>query len=372
MTPKYKIPLVNPMLKNNELKYVSQAVKSGWISSQGKYVAQFEKKFQRFVSSNYSLAVSSGTTALQLALASIGIKKDDEVIVPNLTFASPVNTIVHSGAKPILCDVDLETYCLNEELIRKKITSKTKAIIIVHLYGYPVFMKNIMKLCKRKNIFIIEDCAEALGSYSKNKHVGTFGDIGTFSFFSNKTVTTGEGGMIIFKNKKFYKEAKILRDHGMSKVKKYWHEKIGYNYRMTNLQAAIGVAQMEKVNILIKKKCKMGNIYKKYLKNLNLIKLPPERKNSKNSYWLYSIRLAGKLINKKEILMKRLEKKGIETRNCFYPINIMPAYKDLKTKDSFKNSKLLSKMTICLPSSCDLNDSQIKNVAKIIKNFVKS
>ncbi len=362
-----KISLVQNKFDGNEIKYVTKSIKTGWVSSQGPYIKNFEDRFKKFIRINHALAVSNGTVALQLALASLGIKKNDEIIVPNLTFVSPVNAILHSGARPILCDVDPQTYCINYDLLEKKITKRTKAIIIVHLYGYPVNLTKILKL-KKKNIFIIEDCAEALGSYIKNKHVGTFGDIGTFSFFANKTITTGEGGMLIFKNNLIYKKAKLLRDHGMSSKRKYWHLKVGFNFRITNLQAALGVAQLEKIKFFLKKKYFIGSIYKKFLNSNNNIQLPINNKKITNSFWNYPIKLINKLKYKRNQLILILKKNGIESRKAFYPISKMPVYNLLKKKN-LDNSNKIYKEILCLPSGIHINYSDVRNICKIINKF---
>jgi perosamine synthetase len=362
-----KISLVQNNFDGNELKYVTRAIKTGWVSSQGPYIKNFENRFKKFIGTSYALAVSNGTVALQLALASLGIKKNDEIIVPNLTFASPVNAILHSGARPILCDIDPKSYCVNYELLKKKITKRTKAIIIVHLYGYPVDLTRILEL-KKKNIFIIEDCAESLGSYIKNKHVGTFGDIGTFSFFANKTITTGEGGMLTFKNSLIYKKAKLLRDHGMSAKRKYWHLEVGFNFRITNLQAALGLAQLEKIKSFLKKKYFIGDVYKKYLCLNNNIQLPINNKVVINSFWNYPIRLINKLKYKRNQLISILNKNKIESRKAFYPINKMPAYHFLKEKN-LKNSNKIYKEILCLPSGIHINHDDVRKICKIINKF---
>ena len=200
------------------------------------------------------MATSSGTAALQLALSVLKLKKKDEVIVPDFTFVAPINTILHSGAKPVLADIESKTLCISLDSIKKLVNKNTKAVIIVHLYGNTPEIKKIVKFCKKKKIKIIEDCAEAFGTTFNKKHVGKFGDIGTFSFFGNKTITTGEGGILLFKKKEHYQLAMKLRNHGMNSIKKYWHDEVGYNFRMTNMQAAIGLAQLEQANFFVKKK----------------------------------------------------------------------------------------------------------------------
>ena len=230
------IPILSPSLNGNELNYLNDCITTNWISSKGKYVSKFENIFEVLHPNYYALAVSNGTTALHLALVAMGIKDGDEVIVPDSTFVATINAVLYCNATPVICEINNKTWCIDDNEIKSLITSKTKAIIPVHLYGQPANMKEIMKIANDNNLFVLEDCAEAIGSKIGNKRVGTYGDCSTFSFYGNKTITTGEGGMIIFKNKKHYELGKLLRDHGMSNKKRYWHEMVGFNYRMTNFK----------------------------------------------------------------------------------------------------------------------------------------
>ena len=251
-----KINIYETFLKGNETNYVMNCLRTNWISSTGKYVTLFEKKFSQLFKTKYSLSLSSGTSGLHLAMKTLNIGIGDEVIVPNVTFAATVNSIINSGAKPVFVDIEKTTYNLNPNKILKKITKKTKAIICVHLYGQPCEMDQISKIAK-KRLYLVEDCAEALGSKYNGKFVSYFGDISVFSFFGNKTITTGEGGMLVTNKKDLFNKAKSLRDHGMDEKKKYWHNDVGFNYRMTNMQAAIGLAQLENVNDIIKEKFRL-------------------------------------------------------------------------------------------------------------------
>lgn len=366
-----KISLIKPDLKGNELKYLTRCINTGWVSSQGEYINKFENGFSKFTKLKNALAVSNGTVALQLAITTFNIGRGDEVIVPDLTFASPVNAIIHSGAKPVLVDVKKNTFCIDENKIESAITKKTKAIIIVHLYGHPAEMSKIVRICKRKKIILIEDCAEALGSKYKNKHVGSFGDVGTFSFFGNKTITTGEGGIVCFKNKKFKEKANILRDHGMSKKTKYWHLEIGYNFRMTNLQAAIGTAQFERAAMFLKKKFFIAKNYKKYLQSEKDLKIPKSYGPVVNSYWLYTLTLKGKLKLHRDKIINYLWLNGIESRKVFYPISKMPIYKSYVKKNNLQNSQEIHDSSLSLPSS-GISLKQIKNICFLIKRYIKN
>ena len=367
-----KIPVSEPQFLGNESIYLNDCINSGWISSGGKYVKLFEKAFSNFIGSKYTLSTTSGTTALHLALASLGIGKNDEVILPNLTFISPVNAAIYLGAKPVLVDVDENNLCLDPKKIEKVINKKTKAIVLVYLYGHGCDIKKIIKIAKKYNIFLIEDCAEGMGTYCNNRHVGNFGDASTFSFFGNKTITTGEGGMICFKKRKFYEVAKKLRDHGMNLKKKYWHDFVGFNYRMTNLQAAVGLAQMERLKFFLTQKKEMAKKYRHYLKGNDKLHFSKNFKNTKSSYWLYYIRLKNKISNARDKIINILLKNGIEARNCFYPINIMKPYKKYHSKkNNLDTSIKLSKSIIALPSSVNLGDKEIKDICANLKMVLK-
>ena len=364
------ISLAKPELSGNEIKYLNDCIKTGWISSNGLFVKKFQDKFSKYTKIKNCLAVSNGTTALHLALKTIGITSNDEVIVPNLTFASPVNTIIHCGGKPVFVDVKENTYCINDELIEKKITKKTKAIIVVHLYGHPANLNKIVKLAKKYKLYLIEDCAEALGSFFEGKHVGNFGDIATFSFFGNKLITTGEGGMIGFKSKILREKAEILKDHGMSKKLKYWHTEVGFNFRLTNIQSAIGLAQMERIEWFLNNRLTLVKNYNTILKNLDFIELPGEYGKVKNSYWLYTIRLKNSYFKFKDKLLKYLVSNKIEARPIFYPMHLMPPYKKfIKKKNKFPVSLKLFNSSISLPSAFDVTKKDIKKIFELLKSF---
>jgi len=369
-----QLPQAEPSFKGNELKYVSEAIKSGWISSVGKYVNIFQKKFSFFVKNKYCLATSSGTTAIQLALATLKLKPQDEIIVPDYTFVSPINSVILCKAKPVLVDVDYNNCCLDVKKVKKLINKKTRVIIAVHLYGHPADIISLKKLCKKYNIVIIEDCAEALGTYIGKKHVGSFGEFGTFSFFANKTITTGEGGMVVFNKKEHYNLAKSLRDHGMSKNTRYWHDFVGFNYRITNIQAAIGLAQLEKFDEILKKKIKIFEHYKKQLMINYFFDLAREKKGTTNCHWLVYLKL--KNFAKSEYkkirikLIKFLKKNGVECRTGFFAANLMPIYKKYVSKKiTYENSRLLSHTLLTLPSSTTLDINEIKLISNLINSF---
>jgi perosamine synthetase len=359
----HRTPIMQPLLNGNELAYISDCIKTGWISSQGSYVKRFEKEFAEFCGAQYGVAVSNGTVALHLALAALDIKAGDEVIVPDLTFAASVNAIIYTGATPVIVDVDKTTWTISLTDIEKNITPRTKAIMPVHLYGHAAHMDEVMALAKKHNLLVVEDAAEAIGGKYKSRHVGVFGDAATFSFFGNKTITTGEGGMVFFKDKKAYEKAVVLRDHGMSKEKKYWHEYVGFNYRMTNLQAAIGCAQLERINEFIEAKRKLADFYNKVLTETGCFILPPQESWAVNGYWLYTAILKENVNISRDMLMEKMLKNGVETRPAFYPLHQMPPYKNYPSNSSFQNSTYISAQGISFPSSVNITQEELDNIA---------
>lgn len=366
-----RISVASPLLNGNELAYVTDCIKTSWISSQGKYVREFESLFEDYHEGRKSLAVSNGTVALHLALEALEITTGDEVLVPNLTFAASVNSIIYTGATPVLVDVDPDTWNIDMKKAEALITSRTKAIMPVHLYGLPCDMDAVCSVAKKHNLFIIEDCAEALGSYYKNKPTGTFGDVATYSFFGNKTITTGEGGMVVFKDEAIAERAAMLRDHGMQKSRRYWHAEVGYNYRLTNIQAAIGVAQFERLDEFVSAKRKIAQSYNEVLANIPYFQIPVEPEEIKNSYWLYTFMVKPSSPFKRDELIEYLNVKGIETRPVFFPMHIMPPYTTFGKKENLEVSIELSDCGISFPSSVNLSEGEIIHICNEVKNFVK-
>jgi len=363
----YKIRLYDPSIGAQEKKNVLDCLNSNWISSKGKYINKFEKKFANFLKIKHAISVVNGTTALHLALLALKIKKNDEVIVPSFTYIAPVNAIKYIGAKVKFIDSKLSTWQLDESKLEGLITKKTKAVIVPHLYGQINDIEKIKYICKKKKIYIIEDCAEAFGCYYKNKHVGTYGDVSTFSFFGSKTITTGEGGMVVTNNKKIADLIYKLKTVAVVKNKNYWHDMVGYNYRMTNICAAIGLAQINKAKKIIKNKIKIFHLYRKYL-NLKKIKMNNETIYTKSSFWLLTIFLQSK--KKRNLLIKLLTKHKIETRTTFNPIHKMPMYFNRNYKNLFPNSEILSDTGLSLPSGSNLSDKEIKKICSLINQFI--
>jgi perosamine synthetase len=369
---KLKIPVAEPSIGEEELKFVSEAVRSGWVSSKGKFIEEFEEKFANYIGAKYAIATSNGTCALHLALTALGVDLKDEVIIPTLTFASVANVVIYNGSKPVPIDSHPQYWCINSEKIENKINKRTKAIMPVHLYGHPCDMETIMKIAEDHNLYIIEDCAEAHGAKHKGKRVGSFGDIACFSFYGNKIITTGEGGMCLTNDEELAGKMRILRDHGMKPDKRYWHEVVGFNYRMTNLQAALGVAQLEKIDVFIRRKREIAETYNSLLEDVKGVTLPPEMPWAKNVYWLYSI-----LVDEKEFgisrdkLMIDLAKNGVEARRFFYPIHTMPLYSKYACGDTFDVADRLSSCGINLPSSVKLKKEEIGEITQLVSNAQK-
>lgn len=364
------ISISSPVLSGNELAYVTDCLRTNWISSQGKYVKQFESMFSEIHSGFNSLAVSNGTVALHLALEALNIGEGDEVIVPDLTFVASINAIIYTGATPVLADIDSQSLNIDIKKIISLITNKTKAIMPVHLYGNPCDMDEIMKIAKDHNLFVVEDCAEALGSYYKEKPLGTFGDVATFSFYGNKTITTGEGGMILFKDSKIADRAAMLRDHGMNKTKRYWHEEVGYNYRLTNIQAAIGVAQLERLSEFVAAKRHIAQTYNNCIEKSHYFQLPYEDSDTINSYWLYTVLVKENSPFSRDDVMFYLDQYGIETRPIFYPAHEMPPYKKFGKKENLIISKQVSIAGFSLPSSASLTSADLERVCEVLKKFI--
>jgi perosamine synthetase len=354
------IPIAEPCLGEEELKNVVEAVKRGWISSKGKFIEEFEENFAKYCGRRYGVATSNGTVALHLALKTLRIDKGDEVIIPDLTFVAVANVVTYCNAKPVFVDSHPDYWCMDPEKIEEKITTQTKAIIPVHLYGHPCDMDPLLKVAREHDLYVVEDAAEAHGAEYKGKKVGSFGDISCFSFYGNKIITTGEGGMCLINNEELAEKMRIFRDHGMNPNKRYWYDVIGFNYRMTNLQAAVGVAQLKKLDEFVEKKREIVRWYSEGLEELEekeLITLHPEMSWAKCVYWMYCILVEDKFGMSRDELMKKLEGKEIDTRPFFYPMHVMPPYKN---NEEFPVAEEISRKGINLPSGVSLvkNDTQ--------------
>jgi perosamine synthetase len=369
--PGKRIPVAEPALLGRELEYVTECVTTNWISSQGAFVKRFEAMLGELVGARHVVSCCNGTAALHLALLGQRIGPGDEVIVPDLTFAATINTVVHAGATPVIVDVDRRSWNIDPALVAAAITPRTRAIMPVHLYGQPAAMDALMELAERHGLAVIEDAAEAIGAKHRGKPCGTIGHAGTFSFFSNKVVTTGEGGAVVFHDEAAALRARRMRDHGMSPAKRYWHEEVGYNYRLTNLQAAIGCAQLEQFPNFIARKLAIAARYRERLKNLPGFELATEFEGMSNSYWMIStiIDPARSGVTRDEV-MSRLAEAAIETRPLFYPLHEMPPYKAFAGNRRFPHTDELSARGMSLPSGITLTDPDIDRICTTIERIV--
>lgn len=361
------IPVSEPCLDGNETKYLMDCIQSGWISSLGKYINEFETRFASFCGVKHGVAVSNGTTALHLAMVALGIGPGDEVIVPTLSFIATANAVYYTGAKVVFADSEPLTWNIDPADVARKITPRTKAIIPVHLYGHPANMQPILELAGQHNIFVIEDAAEAHGAFYKGKRVGSLGKVGTFSFYGNKIITTGEGGILTTDDSSLAEKLRFLRDHAMSPEKRYWHTEVGYNYRMTNMQAAVGVAQMERIEEFISKKRHIAEKYAEGLAGISSITLPPEADWARSVYWMYSILLKEDFSLRRDEFLKQLKELGIDNRPFFYPIHQMPPYQGSGT--DFPIADNLSRRGLNLPSAVTLTDSDIARITQTIRKL---
>jgi perosamine synthetase len=359
-----RIPVYQPSLTGNEKKYVNECLDSTWISSKGKFLKEFEEGFARFIDIKHATSVSNGTVAIHLALIALGIGPGDEVIVPTLTYIASVNAIAYTGATPVFVDSLPDTWQLDPNDVKRKITSHTKAVMAVHLYGYPCDMEALVDICKEHHLFLIEDCAEAIGTKFKGKHVGTFGDVATFSFFGNKTITTGEGGMVVTNDHTLYERAVRFKGQGLAMHRQYWHDIIGYNYRMTNICAAIGLAQLEQVQTFIDRKREVAELYQRLLDRQHLT-FHSEGPDVTHSYWMCSV-----LVNEasqRDALRDYLANHSIETRPLFFPVHTMPMYSQKFQRHPVAED--LGWRGINIPSYPSLTDEQVTEIAGIINTF---
>ena len=366
------IPLCIPEIRGNEWKYVKECIDTNWVSSVGSYVNLFEERFNEYVGSKSAIVTMNGTAALQLALVTLGIGEGDEVIVPSLTFISPINTLKYVGAEAVFVDVCRDTFVMDAEKIESLITSKTKAIMPVHIYGHPADMDRIMEIAQKHNLFVIEDATEALGSKYKGKMAGTIGHIGCYSFNGNKLITTGAGGMFVTNNLEYGDRAKFLSTQTkvVTENKAFYHPEVGYNFRMPNLLAAFGVAQLENVEEYLKVKRQSAEYYNELLSGVAGITLSIEKDNVENCFWLYSILVEKEYGITRDALIQKLNEEKIEARPFFMPIHDMPPYKDCRHGD-LSVTKELYELGINLPSSVGLKKDDIEVVCSIIKKYAK-
>jgi len=370
-----EIPLSVPHLNGNEWEYIKECLDTNWVSSAGKYVDKFENDLAEYIGSKKAVATVNGTAAIHIALKILGVEAGDKVLVPALTFIASVNPVAYCGANPIFVDSELDTYNMEPVKLEAKITElinkgqKPKAVIVVHLYGQPAKIKEIAAICDKYDIYLIEDATESLGSKSNEQMTGTFGDIGCFSFNGNKLITTGGGGMLVTDNNQWAEKARYLTTQAKDDAVQFIHNEVGYNYRLTNIQAAMGVAQLEQIDEFIEKKREINNFYYENLNLLDGITVTRELDNVYSNYWLSTI-----LVDENEFgmdsksLYKKLRNEGIMVRPFFKPINEMPMYID--NSFSGENTKKLWEEGICLPSSVNIKREEMVYIIESIKNII--
>lgn len=368
-----------PSITKTEILYANDAIKNGWGPNMNKYSEKFSKYFSKYIGKKFVLNTSHCTAAIHLALIALEIKKGDEIIVPDFTWVASAAPILYVGAKPVFADIDPKTLCLSAETIKKCITKKTKAVIVVDLYGNMPEWDEIIKLCKKYNIKIIEDAAESLGAKYKNKKAGTFGIISVFSFNATKLAMAGQGGCLCTNNKKIYNLAKLHLHHGLNKKttsKYYWSDVLGYQYNWTNIQAAIAYAQMKRINVLIKKKKDIYKNYQNLIGKCSDLILNESKNYTQTTNWISYLNFSKKYKFKKEKLIKELQKYRIDLRPIFYPLSSMPTFKKFvnqkKIKEKNYHSYEISKKGVCLPSGNDLSYKDQVYIVKIIKKTISN
>jgi len=363
------VPVNEPLLNGNEKKYLIQCIDSGWISSDGPFVSEFEKKFASRVNRKHAIAVTNGTTAIDLAIEVLDIRPGDEVIMPTFTIISCILQIIRLGATPVFVDSDSNTWNMDVTQIEKKITKKTKAIMMVHIYGLPVDINPLLEIANRHNIKVIEDAAEMHGQNYFNLPCGSFGDISTFSFYANKNITTGEGGMVVTDSDDLAEKCRSLRNLCFSSEKRFVHTRLGWNMRMTNLQAAVGLAQLERLDEFVAKKRSIGDFYNKAFENISALKLPEKSRDySTNIYWVYGLVIRKNIGLDAAKAMKELLKRKIGTRPFFYPMHSQPYFVELGMfkGETYPVAENLYNRGFYIPSGLALTESQMTQVSNAI------
>jgi perosamine synthetase len=365
-----RISVAQPVLAGNERKYVLDCIDTNWISSIGKYIVAFEEAFAKFCNVKHAIATNNGTTALHLALVGMDLKADEEVIIPTVTYIATANTVRYCNATPVLADVDPKTMNLDPDDIERRITSKTRGIVPVHLYGHPAEMERINQIARKHGLWVVEDAAEAHGAEVMGKRVGGLGTCATFSFFGNKIITTGEGGMVTTNDDELAARLRLFRGQGMDPKRRYWFPVIGYNYRMTNIEAALGLAQMENIDRAIAERARLAGWYDEALADLrSQIVLPEQQPWAKQVYWMYNIFLSDGDAERRDHVMRQLDEAGIETRPVFYPMHVLPPYlEDI----SYPVADVWAQRGINLPTHQALTQTDVERIAASLKRILAS
>ena len=362
------IPIASPTLDGNEKKYVNECLDTTWVSSAGRFITEFEEAFAKVSGTKHVIAANNGTTALHLALVGLGIGPGDEVIVPTLTYIASANAIGYTGATPVFVDSSIDTLNLDPAAVEAAITPRTKAIMPVHLYGHPADMTALNEIAARHNLLVIEDAAEAHGATVNGKPVGSLGDVGVFSFFGNKIVTTGEGGAVTTDDDELAARLRILRGQGMDPARRYWFPIVGYNYRMTNIEAALGLAQLEQFDDFVARRDAIGLRYNELLSGVPDLQLPVERPDCRRVTWCYTVIVSDFDAAERDELMALMAADGIETRPVFYPLHVMPPY---LSSDSYPVAEHLGEAGLSLPTHLNLSDEDLQTVSSSLAKNVE-
>ena len=368
------IPVNQPLLDGNEKRYLLECIETGWISSEGPFVTQFEKLFSRRVDRRYGIAVCNGSAALDAAVAALGLGRGDEVILPAFTIISCAAAIIRAGARPVLTDVDPDSWNMDVRQVERRITANTKAIMVVHIYGLPVDMEPVLDIARLYGLAVIEDAAEMHGQTYKGQPCGSFGDISTFSFYPNKHITTGEGGMILTNDDRLAEECRGLRNLCFQPQKRFVHKRLGWNLRMTNLQAALGLAQLERLDKFVARKRHMGRKYTELFSGVPGIQLPlAQTEYAKNIYWVYGLVLKDEVSFDADEAMRRLQAEGVGTRPFFWPMHEQPILREMGffTDESYPVSERLARRGFYIPSGLALTDSQMERVAEALYKVMR-
>ena len=374
MSSKRIVPVNTPLFIGNEKKYLNDCIDTGWVSSDGSYVKKFEKEFAKYIGVDHGISVCNGSLAIDLAIAALELKEGDEIILPTFTIISCISSIIRLGLNPVLVDCCPETFNMNPDEVIKKISPKTKAIMVVHIYGLPVDIDPIKEIATKNNIKIIEDSAEMHGQTYKSKKCGSMGDISTFSFYANKHITTGEGGMVLTSDEELAEKCKYYRNLCFKAESRFVHDDLGWNYRMSNIQAAVGLAQLECIDEFILKKRDIGKKYQDRLKNLSeIFQLPIEKNNfAENIYWVFSLVLKQGLNFSLKDITNYLSSHGIGNRPFFWPMHLQPYLlkQDYFKNEKYPNSEYIAKHGFYIPSVLGINDDDINFVCDLIEEAV--
>lgn len=362
------IPVFSPWLAKSARDYLLDCLDTGWLSSLGPYVRRFEQRFSAFSETAHAIAVSSGTSALHLALAAANIGPGDEVIVPALTFVATANAVTYTGARPVFADVDPQTWTLDPTDCERRLTARTRALVPVHLYGHPADMDPLLDLARSHGLIVIEDAAQAHGARYKGRPVGSLGYVGCFSFYGNKIISTGEGGMLVTNDARLADRAVFLRDHAMTSEARYFHTAVGFNYRMTNLQAAVGCAQLEEIEAILERKREISREYAARLRDIAGLSLPVEATWAESVYWMYSVLIENHFGHTRDSVMDVLKARGIDTRPFFVPLHLLPPYASDRPRPV---SEKVARKGINLPSGPTLTDSDIARVCAALADLAR-